>query len=159
MYRLSEKGLMKRALDGGINCTDHPFSYTLEGRAAKRNIEQDRAGRRVYRDRTVHAASKERSTIAVVQVLLCGYGPHLSEEGTVDEIGRRGLYPLSRRIYCGKNNQRFEGTATTAVRGLHCVVVSSQILVPVHVRWVLYLKRGHERTTMDEVDPKSFCPS
>ena len=92
--------------------------------------------------------------IAVVQVLLCGYGPHLSEGGTVDEIGRP--HPtISHRIYseirahCDDSGQR----------GLRSVVVTLQILVPVHVRWVLYLKRGHGRTPMGEVDPKSFCPS
>ena len=78
---------MKTALDGGINCTDHPFSYTLEGRATKRNIEQDRGGMSIEIGRSM-LRQRNGLAIAVVQVLLCGYGPHLSEGGIVDEIGR-----------------------------------------------------------------------
>ena len=88
MSRLSEKGLMKKALDGGINCMDHPFSYTLEGRPTKRNIEQDRGGVSIEIVRPAALRQRNGLAIAVVQVLLCGYGPHLSERGIVDEIGR-----------------------------------------------------------------------
>ena len=126
----------------------HPFSYTLEGRATKRNIEQDRAGQGSVSIEIGRSMLRQRNglAVAIVQVLLCGYGPHLSEGGTVDEIGRP--HPtISHRIYseirahCDDSGQR----------GLRSVVVTLQILVPVHVRWVLYLKRGHERRPLGGV--------
>ena len=62
----------------------------------------------------VRSALRQRNglDIAIVQVLLCGHGPHLSKRGIADEVDL-----LYRRIYSGKNDTRFKDTATTTAVG------------------------------------------